>query len=159
MRTSLSASLPLQREQSTMDPTLTEWLSTMMKVGGIAVSCCISTVSYVPAKYTADVDEFLLFNNSPQISGRDLRLFYNISGCAQVLCEVRRRTPQIDCEFTSHQLQALSSWYCMCSRCRLSRDWKSDWRMVPRISDICSNTPNSDYNHTAVLSQSNSTHI
>ncbi len=48
--------------------------------------------------FLADVDELLLFNDSPQIFGRSLTVDYTISGCAQVLCQVTGRTDEFDCE-------------------------------------------------------------
>ncbi len=49
--------------------------------------------------FLADIDEFLLFNNSPQIVGTSLTVDYTISGCAQVLCQVPFRTTELDCEY------------------------------------------------------------
>ncbi len=50
--------------------------------------------------FLADVNELLLFNDSPRIVGKSLTLDYRISGCAQVLCEVKDRTAKFDCEYT-----------------------------------------------------------
>ncbi len=47
------------------------------------------------------MDELLLFNDSPQIFGRSLTVDYNISGCAQVLCQVISRVDEVDCEYNN----------------------------------------------------------
>ncbi len=60
------------------------------------------SVIFTFVTFLADVDEFLLFNNSPKIVGTSLTVDYNISGCAQVLCQVRARIDKIDCEYTSY---------------------------------------------------------
>ncbi len=59
----------------------------------------VCTLLDLPFTFLADVNEILLFNDSPQISGNSLTVDYIISGCAQVLCQVRARTPEFDCEY------------------------------------------------------------
>ncbi len=54
---------------------------------------------YLSYTFLADVDELLLFNQSPQIVGRSITVDYTISGCAQVLCQVVSRTAEFDCEY------------------------------------------------------------
>ena len=59
-------------------------------------------IYYVSTPLVDITSEFLLFNDSPQISGLSLTAFFNLSGCAQVTCAVVGRTPDTDCKSSFH---------------------------------------------------------
>ena len=60
----------------------------------------------------ADVGDFLLFNDSPQIVGNDITVDFTIEGCAQLTCEVLQRTAQVDCNYLQVDIEAIHCLLC-----------------------------------------------
>lgn len=49
--------------------------------------------------FSSDISDFLFVNNSPQVSGRNAAVYFNLVGCAQVSCTLAiNQVPTIDCE-------------------------------------------------------------